>query len=298
MLPPCLRVVRSAAFTPRGRVYDATPLIRRPLRALRGGLDGIAVAFRARGRDVEINVLARGTASEDAIDAAVEAGRGIAAVDDDPSCFEASVATHPVLGERVRRHGAHLARTPTLFESFVIAVVEQLVTTYEAWAAIGRLTARAGEPIPGTRLRVAPTADAVRRIPMWELRAIGIGSRRALTLHEGARRGAALERLRELPPELVVEKLMSLRGVGPWTANLVAGAALGWPDAVPIGDLHAPSFVTEALTGERGDDEAMLEALEPFRPHRARVVKLLRYGLVRRGPLPRIDPHRRRPWAI
>ena len=63
-------------------------------------------------------------------------------------------------------------------------------------------------------------------------------------------------------------KLESLPGVGPWTANYVARAALGWTDAVPVGDFHMPSVVSEVLTGTRGDDEAMLEALAPFRPHR------------------------------
>jgi 3-methyladenine DNA glycosylase/8-oxoguanine DNA glycosylase len=102
----------------------------------------------------------------------------------------------------------------------------------------------------------------------------------------------------------VVEKLQSLHGVGPWTANLVARSALGYSDAVPIGDCHAPYVVTGALTGIEGDDDAMLAALEPFRPHRARVVVLLdRAQFARRGVssvprrrLPRVDPHRREPW--
>ena len=94
-------------------------------------------------------------------------------------------------------------------------------------------------------------------------------------------------------------------GVGPWTANLVARAALGWTDAVPVRDFHAHYVITEALTGVQGDDDAMLEALAPFRPHRARVVELIMQGQIAdvlpgfermRRPLPRIDPHRREPW--
>ena len=49
----------------------------------------------------------------------------------------------------------------------------------------------------------------------------------------------------------------------------------------------------------------MLDALAPFRPHRARVERLIMQALITdqlpgyerlRRPLPRIDPHRREPW--
>jgi 3-methyladenine DNA glycosylase/8-oxoguanine DNA glycosylase len=55
--------------------------------------------------------------------------------------------------------------------------------------------------------------------------------------------------------------------------------ALGDPDAVFVGDLHVPHLVSSALAGEqRGSDERMLELLEPYRGHRARVVRLLLAG--------------------
>jgi hypothetical protein len=48
--------------------------------------------------------------------------------------------------------------------------------------------------------------------------------------------------------------------------------------------LHLPHLVSSALAGERrGSDERMLELLEPYRGHRARVVRLLMAG----SPLPR-----------
>lgn len=129
-----------------------------------------------------------------------------------------------------------------------------------------------------------------------------MGSRRAATLRAGALRGAALERLREVSPEDALGRLQSLPGVGPWTANHVAKNALGWADAVPVGDAHAHYTVTEALTGVQGDDEAMLRALDPPAPSRP--------GGARRGrgvrrPRPAVGAqtsaaagqhHRREPW--
>lgn len=297
-----LRVATRRSFRPIGSGYDARSALAHPLRVLRGGPDGIAVALAWRGGEVEATVLARGACTADDCAAAFEAARGLAAVDDDPSAFLASVKKHPIVGKLALRGDPRLARTPTLFEAFVFFVLGQLVTTWEARESFKKLGWMAGEAIDGTRLRSAPTPAGMRALPMWKLHAIGVGSRRAATLRMGALRGASLEKLRALPGETVVEKLQSLRGIGPWTANHVARAALGWADAVPVGDLHAPTFVTEALTGEPGDDDAMLAALEPFRPHRARVVKLLERasGPRRDDERPRriaqVDRHRREPW--
>lgn len=300
-----LRVVATGSFRPRGGPYDVRPLKKRPLRALRGGPDGIVAAYAIRDGAVEITILAKGAAGTEAdVSWAMGAARDMAAVDDDPSEFLGMASQHPLLAELARRFDARIGRSPTVFESFARAVIEQLVTTYEALTSIRKLFSHAGEKVAGTFLRAAPTPQAVLAVPPWKLHAIGIGSRRSRTLRAGARRGAALERLRSIDPEVAAQKLESLPGVGPWTANLVARSALGWTDAVPVRDLHAHSLITEALTGEQGDDDAMLEVLAPFRPHRARVVKLITYavtgaalpGFGGRGRLPRVDPHRREPW--
>jgi 3-methyladenine DNA glycosylase/8-oxoguanine DNA glycosylase len=71
-------------------------------------------------------------------------------------------------------------------------------------------------------------------------------------------------------------RLQAFRGVGPWTAAHVAVVALGDPDAVPIGDYNLPHSVGFALEGTpRSTDERMLELLEPYRGHRARVIRLI-----------------------
>jgi 3-methyladenine DNA glycosylase/8-oxoguanine DNA glycosylase len=300
-----LRVAAVRAFRPCGPSYDPRPIVARPLRVLEGGEDGIALHLAWCGTSMEVKVLARGACDAARADAALETARGLAALDDDPTEFLRMVARHRTLGPLARRADPRLSRTPTLFESFCFAVLGQLVTSWEARQSYMRLGWIAGEAIAGTRLRSAPTPAGVRAVPMWKLHAIGVGSRRAATLRSGALRGATLESLRAVDAAVVVEKLQSLRGVGPWTANHVAREALGWSDAVPVGDLHAKTFVTAALTGEPGDDAAMLEALEPFRPHRARVVKLLERASgprrddaqsTRPRRVPKVDRHRREPW--
>lgn len=55
-----------------------------------------------------------------------------------------------------------------------------------------------------------------------------------------------------------------------------------------MGDYHLPNLAAWHLAGEpRGTDERMLELLEPFRPHRGRVLRLLQRGA---GGAPRYGP--------
>jgi 3-methyladenine DNA glycosylase/8-oxoguanine DNA glycosylase len=79
-----------------------------------------------------------------------------------------------------------------------------------------------------------------------------------------------------MAPDDARRRLQALPGLGPWTAAEVALVALGDADAVPVGDYHLPSIVSWSLTGEAdGDDDRMLELLDPYRGHRGRVIRLL-----------------------
>ena len=93
-----------------------------------------------------------------------------------------------------------------------------------------------------------------------------------------------------------MRRLTSIPGIGAWTATETMRLALGDPDAVSVADYHLPHLVCWALAGEsRGTDERMLELLEPWRPHRYRVVRLLELSPVskpRFGPRLTIQDHR------
>jgi 3-methyladenine DNA glycosylase/8-oxoguanine DNA glycosylase len=103
-----------------------------------------------------------------------------------------------------------------------------------------------------------------------------------------ARRAASLERLATRPAAQAREALMSLPGVGEWTAAETAQRAFGDADAISVGDYHISKMIGWTLLGRPVDDAVMLELLEPMRPHRHRVVRLLEAsGLAyepRRGP--------------
>lgn len=208
-------------------------------------------------------------------------------VHDNPEDF---VADEPLLADLVARHGIpRFGRTTLVWEALVPAVIEQRVTGPEAFAGFAALVRRFGERAPGPRqdLWLQPTPDDLARIPSWEWLRLHIDPARSRPLVRAARRAAALERTIALPGEDVESRLRSLPGIGEWTAAEVRQRAHGDPDAVSFGDYHVAKNLGWALTGIPWNDEQMRAYLEPFRPHRARVVALVTAAAgrrPRRGP--------------
>jgi 3-methyladenine DNA glycosylase/8-oxoguanine DNA glycosylase len=209
---------------------------------------------------------------------------------DDPSGF---VPHHPVVRDLWRRHpGWRVPRTGRVLESLVPAVLEQKVTGREAWRAWRTLLRAYGEPAPGpaalpSGLRVPPAAEAWRRVPSWAWHRAGVDQSRSRAIVTAAGSAGRLEQLGDVPPEEAARRMRSLPGVGAWTAAEVAQRALGDADAVSVGDFHLASLVGTALVGERVDDDAMLELLEPYRGHRYRAIRMIELagiGVERHGP--------------
>jgi 3-methyladenine DNA glycosylase/8-oxoguanine DNA glycosylase len=210
-------------------------------------------------------------------------------VDDDPSGF---VPTHPIVAAALAkaRH-LRLGRTGLVLEALVPAVLEQRVPGADAFRAWRLLVTKYGSPAPGPapeRMRVPPSAEVWRHIPSWEFHRANVDPGRARTVVGCTQRAAALERLVDRPSADARAAMTSLPGVGVWTAAETAQRAFGDADALSVGDYHVAKMIGWTLLGHPIDDDAMLELLEPMRPHRHRVVRLLYVsGLAhepRRGP--------------
>jgi 3-methyladenine DNA glycosylase/8-oxoguanine DNA glycosylase len=185
----------------------------------------------------------------------------------------------PLVAELHRRdRGLRLTTAGNPVELLVPTVLEQKVTSTEAHRAYARLVRTYGEPAPGPNaaLRLPPTVAVLASLASFAWHELGVERKRSETVREVCRRADAIERVAACGSEAFQQGVTSLRGVGPWTAASVAGIAFGDPDAVVVGDYHLPAIVAWNLAGERrADDARMLELLEPFRPHRARVVALV-----------------------
>jgi 3-methyladenine DNA glycosylase/8-oxoguanine DNA glycosylase len=196
--------------------------------------------------------------------------------DDDTSDF---VPTDPTVAAAHRRvPHLRLGRTGRVLEALIPAVIEQRVPGADAFRSWRVLVCKYGSPAPGPApagMRVPPSAEVWRNIPSWEFHRANVDPRRAQTVVNCARRAVSLERLLSQSAAQASVGLMSLPGVGEWTAAETAQRAFGDADAVSVGDYHIPKMVGWTLLGHPVDDAGMLELLEPMRPHRHRVVRLL-----------------------
>jgi 3-methyladenine DNA glycosylase/8-oxoguanine DNA glycosylase len=196
--------------------------------------------------------------------------------EDDLSGFE---PIDPIVAEAYRRvPHLRLGRTGQVVEALIPAVLEQRVPGKDAFRAWRLLVTKFGTPAPGPapdRMRVLPPAEVWRRIPSWEFHRANVDPGRARTLVGCAQRAESLERLTSWPAEKAREALMSLPGVGIWTAAETAQRAFGDPDALSVGDYHVSKMIGWTFLGRPIDDAEMVELLEPMRPHRHRVVQLL-----------------------
>jgi AraC family transcriptional regulator of adaptative response / DNA-3-methyladenine glycosylase II len=186
-----------------------------------------------------------------------------------PDVIAAHLARSPVLAAAVARDPG--LRVPGAFDGFelvVRAILGQQISVRAATTLAGRFTAAFGEAIatPHAGLdRLGPTAPRIAAASVEEIASLGIVQARARSIVTLAEQMAS-GRLTLEPgadPEGTIAQLVSLPGIGAWTAHYIAMRALRWPDAFPREDVA----LRKALGGVTA---ARAEALsEPWRPWRS-----------------------------
>jgi 3-methyladenine DNA glycosylase/8-oxoguanine DNA glycosylase len=207
---------------------------------------------------------------------------------------------HPAVTLAARNHPyLRIGASGNLYHELLPTLLAQRITSAEATAQWRRLVHRLGAPAPGpvTGLMTPPEPHLLASQPVWWFHPLGIEAKRANALKTVARHAAHLWEWSKCPPAECASRLASLRGVGEWTVGSVLGPALGCADSIAVGDYHLKNIVAHALTGRaRGTDEQMMALLEPFRPQRGRVTRLLGldgHRAPKFGPRQRIMPMQR-----
>jgi AraC family transcriptional regulator, regulatory protein of adaptative response / DNA-3-methyladenine glycosylase II len=203
--------------------------------------------------------------------AAVQRCRRLLDLDADPAAVQAALGPDPLLGPLVRKApGLRVPGHVDGAEMAVRAVLGQQVSVQAATNLAARLTERYGATLAaphGPVTRLFPTPAALREVE------IGMPASRIRALRALA---AALDdgRLHLHPGvdrERTEAELLSLPGVGPWTASYLALRALRDPDVflpTDVGVRHALHRL-----GVPGDPVSAAAAAESWRPWRS-------YGLL------------------
>lgn len=201
---------------------------------------------------------------------------------DDPDAFR---PRHRLVAVTQRsRPGLRLLRTGLVMESLIPSILEQKVTTDEAYRAWRLLVRRYGTPAPGPTdglfgahgLYVMPDARAWSLIPSWEWHRAGVDDKRSSTILRAVRVARRMEEAAAMELPEAMARLELIPGIGPWTAAETLQRSNGAADAVSVGDFHLPGIVGHALGGNRNaDDEEMLALLAPYEGQRHRATRLI-----------------------
>jgi len=144
----------------------------------------------------------------------------------------------PLLGALIERVGPCLLRprrTQSLFAAVARAIVYQQLSGSAAATILGRVQALYAP-------KRFPTPRDILATPPERLRAAGLSTAKTAALRDLAERSLdgtvpPIRRVRLMADEEVIERLVQVRGVGRWTAEMLLMFRLGRGDVLPVGDL-------------------------------------------------------------
>jgi len=184
--------------------------------------------------------------------------RSMFGLDDDVRAAEEHLLADPVIAPLVRRQrGLRVVGGWDRFETAVRVIVGQQVSVVGATTITGRIAECYGRPLPGPVLglnRLFPRPDE-----LLDLEPAGLGMPTARSATVAALAAAVVEGSVDLygPSAEVRAQLLAVRGIGPWTADVIAMCATRDADVIPCGDLGIRHAIAHAAGGR---DEPPSEA--------------------------------------
>jgi AraC family transcriptional regulator of adaptative response / DNA-3-methyladenine glycosylase II len=148
------------------------------------------------------------------------------------------------------------------FATLIFAVLGQQRSVAAARTLASRIVSRAaGGDVSPDRLRPFPGPTELGELDLSDM---GLNGRPIATIHALARQFEG--RTDELTPgadrDAIRDELISVKGIGPWTANYVAMRALGDPDVFLAGDL-----IADRAADSLGLRAASIDAASPWRSY-------------------------------
>lgn len=197
----------------------------------------------------------------------------------DPKPFERAVRKDRLLGPLVKKQtGLRIPQVATVFEALTWAVIGQQIHLSFA-IALRRTFIRLSGKKHSSGLYCYPDAEAVSHLDADELGRNKFSRAKAETLI----RIATLVKNKELDlesrtfdvkdsrhrPEMISERLLAIKGVGPWTVNYVLLRGYGFADASLHGDSAVRAALQKRSPGKKKypapETERILKKYAPYR---------------------------------
>ncbi|QFG70086.1 DNA-3-methyladenine glycosylase 2 family protein [Ornithinimicrobium pratense] len=205
-------------------------------------------------------------------------------LDADPQAVDEHLGNDPVLAPLVRSTpGVRLPGAVDGAEMALRAVLGQQVSTAAAATQAGRLVRALGTPLPegfgasgwGEKgvTHVFPEPQLVAEAPDGLLPGMPATRRRTLRALAAALADGTVDLGPGSDRRAAEEQLLTLPGIGPWTAHIVLLRGLGDPDAFPASDLGVRTAA--AAAGLPADPRALGQFADRWRPWRSYATALL-----------------------
>ena len=202
--------------------------------------------------------------------------------------------SHPELGPLLARQaGLHVPASPTSFEALSWAIMGQQISVAVAVSLRRKLIEAAGLPLHEQTQKLQPEAahllaypDAVQvlMLDVEQLRALSFSQAKAQTLLSVARavvdgelpldgwaQQSAQGQWNAQAVEDLTQRLLAIKGIGPWTVNYCLLRGYGWPDGSLHGDVAVRRAIGLLQQKEKPDAQATRIWLDQFQPFRALV---------------------------
>lgn len=234
----------------------------------------LTIRFAAGRAEVDLAIDGRSAAHAPALEALATRMLGLGQPVAD---FENTYRRHPLLGPLIAaRPGLRVPVSPTPFEALTWAVTGQQISLAAAISMRRRLIELAGLR-HSSGLACYPDPGRIAGLDQASLRRAGFSQTKAETLLTLSRGIEAVEFPLDawsasLPVDEIRRRLLSVRGIGPWTVDYALLRGFGWLD----GSLHGDAAVRRKLALLLGSKEKLAEAfvqrwLAQFSPWRALV---------------------------
>jgi DNA-3-methyladenine glycosylase II len=275
-LPPGYRAQDALAF--QGRDMQALAERVEGTRIRKGVLlDGVAVVIEVR-IDADAALAECSVETDDAASAGVlararEAIAGMLGLRIDPAAFALAVRDDALFAPLVARQpGLRVIQAATVFEALTWAIIGQQINLPFAIALRRSFIEQAGRVHP-SGLWCYPEALDVARLDIEQLTSRKFSRAKAETLLRLARLVAdgeldlAFDAAGD--PAAISERLLSVKGIGPWTVNYALLRGYGYPDCSLQGDVAVRSAIGRLLGNKTRPSIVEAEAfLRAYRPHR------------------------------
>jgi len=153
------------------------------------------------------------------------------------------------------------------YEALVRAIAHQQVHGRAAEAILGRFIALCPEP-------GFPTPESVLALTPEAMRGAGLSANKVLAIRDIAEKAAlgvipSRAAARRLSDEVLIERLVALRGVGRWTVEMLLIFTLGRADILPVDDFGVrEGYRVAAGMPEQPKPKALAEIGEAWAPFR------------------------------